>query len=75
MKTKKRGVNGRAVNAFGYYLHILLIVIGVVSFLLALGFTGSCELDLISLKEYAVKAFTCVAVMGASLYLNARIFN
>ena len=75
MKTKKKDIYGRTYTRFGYCLHLVLTVLGFVSFFLMLGYTGSCELNLMPLNEYMVKASICVAVFGASVLLHNKIFE
>ena len=75
MKTRKKDIYGRTYTRFGYCLHIVLTVLGCTSFFLMLGYTGSCELDLMPLGEYTVRASICVAVFGASILLHNKIFD
>ena len=75
MKTKKKDIYGRTYTPFGYCLHLFLTVTGFVSFFLMLGYTGSCELDLMPLGEYAVKVSISLAVFGASILLHDKIFD
>ncbi|MBR5199418.1 MAG: hypothetical protein IKW20_06270 [Bacteroidales bacterium] len=73
MKTKKY-VNGRVVTTFGYYLHVVLVVLGFASFMLALGFTGGCELGEITLREYVVRVIPCMTVMGSCVLIHQKLF-
>ena len=75
MKTKKKDIYGRTYTTFGYYLHLFLTVTGCISFFMMLGYTGSCELDLMPLGEYTVRASICLAVFGASILLHNKIFE
>ena len=75
MKTRKKDIYGRTYTRFGYCLHIVLTVLGFVSFFLMLGYTGSCELNQITLSEYTAKAVPCLAVFGASILLHNKIFD
>lgn len=75
MKTKKKDIYGRTYTTFGYYLHLFLTVTGFVSFFMMLGYTGSCELDLMPLGEYTVRASICLSVFGASILLHNKIFE
>lgn len=74
MKTEKY-VNGKAYNQLGYCLHIVLTVLGVVSFLMMLGYTGSCELNVITMTEYTVRVIPCLAVFGGSILIHNKIFD
>lgn len=75
MKNKKKDIYGRTYTTFGYCLHIFLAVTGFVSFFLMLGYTGSCELNQITLSEYTAKVIPCLAVFCGSVLLHNKIFD
>lgn len=71
----RRNMYGRKYTTFGYYLHITLCVTGLLSFLLMLGFTGSCENGYMSVRDYLVRGGICTAVFGASILIHNRVFE
>ena len=75
MKNKKKDVFGRTYTKSGYIRHIVLTVLGVISFALVVLLTGSKGTDLITTKEYIMWLGPSLAVFGASVLLHNKIFN
>lgn len=75
MKTNKKDIYGRTYTRFGYCLHIALTVLGFTSFFLLLGYTGSCELETMTLTDYVKVAVPCLAVFGVSILLHNKVFE
>lgn len=75
MKTKKKDLYGRTYTRFGYCLHIVLTVLGAVSFFLLIGYTGSCEIGEMTLHEYDMHMIPCLAVFCGSVLLHNKIFD
>lgn len=65
----------RNYTTFGKILRLVLTTASITSFILLLGYTGSCELDFITVKQYVVRAIPCLLVFVASLYLNHEVFD
>ena len=75
MKNKKKDIYGRTYTTFGYCLHLFLTAVGAISFLCILGYTGSCETDMMTFEECVVRTVICFAVFGASVFLHKKIFD
>lgn len=71
---KHKNVYGRTYTTFGFVLHTTLTVVGLLSFLLLLCFTGSCEFDQMALKDYAVRGLICLSVMGLCITIESKLF-
>ena len=65
----------RNYTTFGKILRAVLTVASIMSFILLLGYTGSCELDIITVKQYTVRAIPCLLVFAGSLYLMHEVFD
>ena len=74
MKNKK-DIYGKDLTTFGYCLHIILCSVSFISFVMIIGYTGSCEHDLITLGQYVTRVFVSLSVFGSSIYLYKKIFN
>lgn len=48
-------------------------ITALISFMLLLGYTGSCELDRITSGQYAVRAIICLIVFGVSAFVNDKL--
>ena len=75
MKTKKKDIYGRTYTKRGYFFHILLTTISVVSFILMLGFTGACEMYDVPLRTYVVRVIPCIVVFMASTHIHHKVFE
>lgn len=75
MQKKKKDIYGRTYTKFGYILHIVLVVLGFTSFMMMLGFTGSCEQNYLNCTQYAVRVVPCLAVFGASIFIHNKVFG
>lgn len=75
MKTKKKDIHGRTFTRLGYCLHIVLIVLGFISFSAILLLTKGCDANQITLEQYLIGVIPCLAVFGASVLIYAIIFD
>ena len=65
----------RNYTTFGKILRAVLTVASIMSFILLLGYTGSCELDIITVRQYMVRAIPCLLVFAGSSYLMYKVFD
>ena len=72
---KKKDIYGRTYTKFGYCLHLVLTAVGLISFLMMLAYTSSCEIGEMTLIDYVKVAFPLLAVFGASVLLHNKIFD
>ena len=75
MKKRKKDFYGRKYTTFGYYLHIVLIIIGTLSAIAILGATGNCDTGYFTCTEYVAKVSVYTALLGMSTYLHTILFN
>lgn len=74
MKTNKKDIYGRTYTRFGYCLHIVLTVLGVISAVMLFLYTSACENGNMTVLDYLKCTSLWFTVLTASILIHNKVF-